>query len=262
MNNLHTVFADGKAFIPFITCGDPDLETTERLIYELENAGADLIELGIPFSDPTAEGPTIQAANARALAQGITTDDVFALVTKVRETSSVPLAIMTYANVVFSYGINRFMAQAARAGISALILADVPYEEKNEFAIACKVAGISYISLVAPTSNERIARIASAAEGFVYCVSSLGVTGTRSSLSSNIEDVVSQVREHTETPCAIGFGISTPEQAAQMARIANGVIVGSALVELCGRYGRDCVGPVAQLASEMVQAISSLKDQR
>ena len=177
-------FANGKAFIPFLTCGDPSLEVTEQLVYAMEEAGADLIELGIPFSDPTAEGPVIQEANVRALAGGVTTDKVFAMVEKIRKNTKIPMVFMTYANVVFSYGTERFIKKTAEVGMDGLILPDVPFEEKEEFDVVCKQYGLDLISLIAPTSHERIAMIAKEAEGFVYCVSSLGVTGMRTSITT------------------------------------------------------------------------------
>ena len=256
MSNIQKAFHHGKAFIAFVTCGDPDLETSARLVREMAAAGADIIELGIPFSDPTAEGPVIQAANARALDGGVTTDQIFALVREVRKDVSVPLAIMTYANVVFSYGVERFLANAANVGLDGLILPDVPFEEKLEFAPACRRAGIDFISLIAPTSRERIQMIAAEAEGFVYCVSSLGVTGERSSITTDLDAMVRLVREANPTvPCAVGFGISTPEQARQIAQLADGVIVGSAIVRMVGDGGRDCVADIGRYVRRMKQAI-------
>ena len=234
-------FAGGKAFIPFITCGDPSLEITEQLVYAMEEAGADLIELGIPFSDPTAEGPVIQEANVRALAGGVTTDKIFDMVEKIRKKSSVPMVFMTYANVVFSYGIERFVSKAAEVGMNGLILPDVPFEEKEEFDTVCKAYGLDLISLIAPTSHERIAQIAKDAEGFVYCVSSLGVTGTRTNITTDIGAMVKLVKQTKNIPCAVGFGISTPEQAKKMAEQSDGAIVGSAIVKLCAAHGADCV---------------------
>jgi tryptophan synthase alpha chain len=217
MSNIKTAFDHGKAFIAFLTCGDPDLETTEKLIRAIADAGADLIELGIPFSDPTAEGPVIQAANLRALSGGVTTDDIFDMVRRVRKTVNIPMVFMTYANVVFSYGTERFLKTAAEIGTDGLILPDVPFEEKKEFAPACKEHGLDFISFVAPTSNERISMIATEAEGFVYCVSSLGVTGMRSEITTDVGDMVELVHASSGVPAAVGFGISTPEQAAEMA---------------------------------------------
>ena len=251
-------FAHGKAFIPFITCGDPSLEVTEQLVYALEEAGADLIELGIPFSDPTAEGPVIQAANVRALSGGVTTDKIFEMVEKIRKRTAIPMVFMTYANVVFSYGTERFVKKAADIGMDGLILPDVPFEEKEEFDSVCRAHGLDLISLIAPTSHERIARIARIAreaEGFVYCVSSLGVTGMRSSITTDIGAMVKLVKAEKDIPCAVGFGISTPEQAKKMADQSDGAIVGSAIVKLCGQYGKDCVPYVAAYVKEMKDAL-------
>ena len=250
-------FAKGKAFIPFITCGDPSLETTEELVYAMEKAGADLIELGIPFSDPTAEGPVIQAANIRALSGGVTTDKVFEMVEKIRKKTSVPMVFMTYANVVFSYGTEKFCRRAAETGMDGLILPDVPFEEKEEFASVCRKYGLDLISLIAPTSHERIREIAKEAEGFVYCVSSLGVTGVRKEITTDIGEMVKMVKSQKNIPCAVGFGISTPEQAEKMASQADGVIVGSAIVKLCETYGENCVPYVCEYVKKMKDAVRS-----
>ena len=258
MSKIQAAFAGHKAFIAFITCGDPDLNTTEELIRAMDGAGADVIELGIPFSDPTAEGPVIQAANQRALAGGVTTDMVLDMVRRVRPHIHAALAIMTYANVVFSYGIQRFLHAAADAGINGLILPDVPYEEKAEFAPACRQAGIDFISLVAPTSHERVTMIAKEAEGFIYCVSSLGVTGVRSEISTNIAEMVDRIHAVTEVPAAVGFGISTPQQAAEMAKVADGVIVGSAIVKLIAQYGSESPAHVAAYVREMKAALQQV----
>ena len=248
-------FAKGKAFIPFVTCGDPSLEVTEQLVYAMEEAGADLIELGIPFSDPTAEGPVIQAANIRALSGGVTTDKVFAMVEKIRKNSSIPMVFMTYANVVFSYGTERFVKKAAEVGMDGLILPDVPFEEKEEFDGICKEYGLDLISLIAPTSHERISMIAKEAQGFVYCVSSLGVTGMRSQITTDIGAMVDLVKKAKDIPCAVGFGISNPEQAKKMAGQSDGVIVGSAIVKLCGQYGAECVPYVKEYVKAMKDAV-------
>ena len=247
-------FANGKAFIPFVTCGDPSLEVTEQLVYAMEEAGADLIELGIPFSDPTAEGPVIQEANVRALSGGVTTDKIFAMVEKIRKNTKIPMVFMTYANVVFSYGTERFSKKAAEVGMDGLILPDVPFEEKEEFDVVCKQYGLDLISLIAPTSYERIAMIAKEAEGFVYCVSSMGVTGMRTNITTDIGAMVKLVKSQKDIPCAVGFGISTPEQAAKMCQSADGAIVGSAIVKLCEKYGKDCVPYVAEYVKSMVEA--------
>ena len=255
MSRIKEAFANGKAFIPFITCGDPSLEVTEKIVTEMEKAGADLIELGIPFSDPTAEGPVIQAANVRALSGGVTTDKVFEMVERLRRTVKIPMVFMTYANVVFSYGTERFVKRAAEVGMDGIILPDVPFEEKEEFASVCRNYGIDMISLIAPTSHDRISMIAKEAEGFVYCVSSLGVTGMRSEITTNVGEMVELVKKNRHIPCAIGFGISTPEQAAKMAQHADGVIVGSAIVKLCGQYGEDSPKYVAEYVRSMKDTI-------
>ena len=255
MSNIARAFENGKAFIPFITCGDPDLETTERLIYAMEHAGADLIELGIPFSDPTAEGPVIQEANIRSLSAGTTTDKVFDLVRRVRKTTQIPLVFMTYANVIFSNGIDRFAKTAAEAGIDGIILPDVPFEEADEFEVPFAKVGIDRIPMIAPTSHERIAAIAKKAHGFVYCVSSLGVTGVRSNITTDIGAMVALVKEQQGIPCAVGFGISTPEQARTMAAQSDGAIVGSAIVKLCAQYGKDCVPYVEDYVRSMKEEV-------
>ncbi|MCI8388028.1 MAG: tryptophan synthase subunit alpha [Clostridiales bacterium] len=256
MSKLERAFKNGKAFVAFITCGDPDLVTTAALVLEMAKSGADLIELGIPFSDPTAEGPVIQEANIRALSGGVTTDKIFDMVRELRRDTDVPLAFMTYANVVFSYGIERFASTAAEIGMDGIILPDVPFEEKEEFAAIFRKYGIDFVSLIAPTSHDRVTRIAKEAEGFVYCVSSLGVTGTRSNITTDVGAMVSLVRAaNPNVPCAIGFGISTPEQAKKMAESADGVIVGSAIVKLVGKYGKEAVPYVAEYVRSMKGAI-------
>ena len=257
MTKIADAFKNGKAFIPFITCGDPDLETTAELVRAAAENGADLIELGIPFSDPTAEGPVIQEANERALKAGTTTDKVFALVRDLRRDVTVPMVFMTYANVVFSYGTDRFLKNCVDAGIQGLILPDIPFEEKDEFDPACKAHGLELVSLIAPTSEDRIGRIAREAEGFVYCVSSLGVTGVRSEITTDIAAMVRLVKQEKDIPCAVGFGISTPEQAKAMAAQADGVIVGSAIMKLVAKHGREAVPYVADYVKSMKDAVRS-----
>lgn len=258
MSKIKNAFFSGKAFIPFITCGDPDLQTTAKIVRAMEKSGADLIELGIPFSDPTAEGPVIQAANLRALTGGVTTDKIFDLVRDLRTDVKVPLVFMTYANVVFSYGTERFVRTCAEIGIDGIILPDVPFEEKGDFLSVCEQYGVDFISLVAPTSEHRIAMIAREAKGFLYVVSSLGVTGVRSEIKTDISSITDMVRANSSVPCAVGFGISNPEQARKMAAFADGVIAGSAIVRLVGQYGRDCVPYVADFVKSMKDAIRDL----
>ena len=254
MTKIADAFANGKAFIPFLTCGDPDLETTEKLIGAIAEAGADLIELGIPFADPTAEGPVIQDANLRALSAGTTTDKIFDMVRRVRQTVSIPMVFMTYANVIFSYGADRFLKTAAEIGMNGIIVPDVPFEEKQEFEPLCQKYGLDQISMIAPTSHDRIRAIAEQANGFLYCVSSLGVTGTRTAITTDIGAMVKLVKDVKDIPCAVGFGISTPEQAESMCRQADGAIVGSAIVKLIAQYGRDSVQPVADYVRTMKTA--------
>ena len=257
MSNIAKAFADGKAFVPFITCGDPDLDTTAACVVEMQKAGASLIELGIPFSDPTAEGPVIMEASLRALENGCTTDKVFDMVKKLRNEMgvTVPMVFMTYANVVFSYGIERFCEKAASCKIDGIILPDVPFEEKDEFDGICKNYGLDLISLIAPTSEERIAMIAKEATGFIYIVSSLVVTGVRSEITTDIPSLCAAVKAASDTPCAIGFGISTPEQAEKMSKSADGVIVGSAIVKIVAKYGKDAPEHVGEYVKSMVDAI-------
>ena len=248
-------FAKGKAFIPFVTCGDPSLDVTEKSYMPMEEAGADLIELGIPFSDPTAEGPVIQGANLRALSGGVTTDKVFDMVEKIRKNSSIPMVFMTYANVVFSYGIERFCKRAAEVGMDGMILPDVPFEEKEEFASVAEKYGLDLISLIAPTSHERISMIAKEAEGFVYCVSSLGVTGMPKPDHHRHRSHGGTRQSPERHPMCRSFGISNPEQAKKMVSQADGVIVGSAIVKLCETHGADCVPYIKEYVKSMKDAI-------
>lgn len=257
MSKIGEAFANGKAFIAFVTCGDPDLETTMSCVRAAVENGADLIELGIPFSDPTAEGPVIQGANLRALTGGVTTDKIFEMVKKLRQDVTVPMVFMTYANVIFSYGAERFLSACREIGIDGLILPDLPYEEKEEFLDSCHSYGVDLISLIAPTSANRIAMIAKEAEGFLYVVSSLGVTGTRSEIKTDLTSIVEVIRQNTDIPCAIGFGISTPEQARKMAGLSDGAIVGSAIVKIIEKYGREAAPYVGEYVREMKEGIVS-----
>lgn len=233
--NIASAFENKKAFIGFVTAGDPDLDTSRQILLEMAKNGCDLIEVGIPFSDPIAEGPVIQEANIRALAQGVTTDKVFDLVAEVSAQMDIPLVFMTYLNVLFRYGYDRFCRRAADSGISGVIVPDLPYEEKHELSDVAKKYGIAVISLVAPTSHERVMMIAKEAEGFLYQVSSMGVTGTRSKIETDVAAVTELAHRVSNVPVAVGFGIHTPEQAAQMAQFADGVIVGS---RHCGAGGQ------------------------
>lgn len=255
MSKITDAFKGGKAFIPFVTAGDPDLDTTAKLLVEMSKNGADIIEIGIPFSDPIAEGVVIQEADLRALAAGVTTDKIFDMVKSIRSDIKCELAVMTYMNPVFVYGAEKFMSKCAECGISAVIVPDTPFEEKAELSGACEKYGVDLISLIAPTSHDRIKAIAREAQGFVYCVSSMGVTGVRSEIKTDISEMVGLVKSVSDIPCAIGFGISTPEQAKEMAAVSDGVIVGSAIVKIIAQYGRDCVKPVTEYVRSMKQAI-------
>ena len=255
MNRIEKAFSKGKAFIPFITAGDPSLEITEQLVIEMAKAGADIIELGIPFSDPAAEGPSIQAADIRALEAGTTTDKIFDMVKRIRKVSDVPIVFMTYVNPVFSYGTERFMGKCKDIGIDGIIVPDVPYEERDEIKPYCDKYGITNISMITPASKDRIDCIGADAEGFVYCVSSFGVTGVRDHLALDSDSMIKRVKAVKDIPCAIGFGISTPQQARAMADISDGIIIGSAIVEIVGKYGEACIEPVTKYVKDMIEAI-------
>lgn len=256
MNKIHEAFKNRKAFIPFITCGDPDVDTTKAAILEMVKNGADLIEIGIPFSDPTAEGVVIQGANIRALKGVITTDKVFDMVADIRKEISIPLVFMTYANVIFSYGAEKFFDKCNKVGIDGIILPDIPFEEKGEFLDVADSHKVDLISLIAPTSDDRIAMIAKEAKGFLYIVSSLGVTGTRSEITTDLDSIVKVVKENTSVPCAIGFGISTPQQANEMSQIADGVIVGSAIINLLKKYKTEAPKYIGKYVKEMKEAMT------
>lgn len=255
MIKIEKAFDHGKAFIGFVTGGDPTLEVTEELIPAMAKAGADLIEIGLPFSDPVAEGVVIQDANERALKAGCTTDKLFDMVERVSKKAGVPLVFLTYLNPIFTYGKEKFMKRCAESGISGLIIPDMPYEEKGELAAVCAEYGVDIISMIAPTSHERITMIAKEATGFIYCVSSLGVTGVRSEITTDIGGMVKLVKSITKVPAAIGFGIATPEQAKSMAALSDGAIVGSAIVKLVAQYGENCIEPVCEYVKAMKAAV-------
>ncbi|MDO4296481.1 MAG: tryptophan synthase subunit alpha [bacterium] len=258
-NKISLAFASGKkAFIPFLTAGDPDAASTVSFILEMEKAGANLIEIGIPFSDPTAEGVVIQDANLRALKGGMTTDGVFEIVRQVREQSQVPLVFMTYLNPVFHYGYDAFFSKCEELGVDGIIIPDLPYEEKEEVELPAAAHNVSLISMIAPTSENRIQKIAREAEGFLYLVSSMGVTGIRSEIQTDLESIVKSIRKVTTLPCAVGFGISTPEQAAKMAAISDGSIVGSAIVKQIAEQGRAAAPQLSAYVKAMRQALDSL----
>lgn len=254
MSRIKNAFANKKAFIGFLTAGDPSLEKTYDYILTMEKAGADLIEIGIPFSDPIAEGIVIQEADLRALKAGTKIDGVFDLVKKVRQVSQVPLVFLTYLNPVFHYGVEKFFAKCEEAGMDGIIIPDMPYEERGECADAAKKHGVDIISMIAPTSKDRIQTIAKVGEGFLYIVSSLGVTGTRTEIKTDLKEIIDTAKEVTDVPCAVGFGINTPQQAERIAHDADGVIVGSAIVKIIAKYGDDAAPHIYDYVHEMKEA--------
>lgn len=255
MSNISKSFDHGKAFIGFATAGDPDLETSRRIMLEMAHGGCDLIEIGIPFSDPIAEGPVIQEADLRALSAGATTDNVFEMTAKLSAETDVPLVYMTYLNVLFKYGYEKFLKNAKDCGISGVIVPDLPFEEKDELQSVAEKYDIDVISLIAPTSEQRIQMIAKQAQGFIYEVSSLGVTGVRSEIKTDLESITSAVRQVSNVPVAIGFGINTPQQAAKYSHLADGVIVGSAIVKFVAQYGKDAPEKVYDYVKSMKDAM-------
>ena len=256
MSRIQNAFAEGKAFIPFITAGDPSLAKTEEFILEMERAGADLVEIGIPFSDPIAEGVVIQEADIRSLAAGTTTDKVFDMVLDLRKKTEIPLVFMTYVNPVFHYGYEKFFSRCQEAGIDGIIIPDLPFEEKGELEDIAAAHGVDLISMIAPTSKQRIRDIAREAKGFLYVVSSMGVTGTLEEIRTDLGEILKEIRKVTDLPAAVGFGINTPEQAAEIAAVSDGVIVGSAIVKLAARYGGHAAPHMGMYVRKMKESIS------
>lgn len=255
-SKIANAFEDGNTFIGFLTAGDPSVEKTVEYILAMEEAGCDLIEIGIPFSDPVAEGPVIQEANIRALANDTTTDDVFNVISEVRKKSNVPIVFLTYINPVFYYGYEKFFSKSEELGVDGIISPDLPYDEKDEIYEVATAHGLDVISLIAPTSKERIQMIAGDASGFIYVVSSLGVTGMRSEIKTDLESIIEDIKEVTDVPTAVGFGINTPEQAENISKIADGIIVGSAIVNIIGEYGENAKEPLVNYIKSMKDAIS------
>ena len=256
MSNIKNAFKNGKAFIGFVTGGDPNIEKSKEFVMEMIKAGADLVEIGIPFSDPIAEGPVIQEANNRALAAGATVEKLFALVAALRKETSVPLVFLTYLNPVFHYGYDAFFKKCADVKLDGIIIPDLPFEEQPPVREAAGKHGIDLISLIAPTSQARIKEIAKTASGFIYLVSSMGVTGIRGEISTDLASITTTIKSVTSIPVVIGFGIHTPQQAAQMSRIADGVIVGSAIVKIAAEHG-EAAGPlIYRYVKEMKDAVT------
>jgi len=258
MSRISDAFKNGKAFIPFITAGDPSADFTVKAVLKMVEAGADVIEIGVPFSDPIAEGPVIQEANIRSLGAGMTTDGVFEIVKRIREKSDVPICLMGYLNPVFHYGYDRFFSNCKDAGVDGIIIADLPYEEKAEAEEIAVKYGIEIVSLIAPTSEQRIQMIAKEAKGYIYLVSSMGVTGVRSEITTDVEAIAKAIKQVTDVPVAIGFGISTPEQAADMASKADGAIVGSAIIKMIAKDGEQSLDKVAEYVKSMAAAVHAL----
>ncbi|MDR3357125.1 MAG: tryptophan synthase subunit alpha [Spirochaetaceae bacterium] len=256
MSNIEKAFSGAKAFIGFVTGGDPDIDSSAGFALDMADGGADLVEIGIPFSDPIAEGPVIQEANIRALSAGTTTEKIFTLASKIRKKSAVPLVFLTYLNPVFRYGYERFFSRSAEVGVDGIIVPDLPFEEQAEVRDTARSRGIDLISLIAPTSKERISAIARNASGFLYLVSSMGVTGVRGDLGGGLRETIAQVRAATKLPAAVGFGIHTPAQAAEVASLADGVIVGSAIVKLVAEHGREAGPHIRRYVREMKAAMN------
>ncbi len=255
MSRIKDAFDNKKAFIGFVTAGDPSLDKTEEFVLEMERAGASLVELGIPFSDPIAEGPVIQDANIRALKAGCTTDKIFDMVKSLRQKTQIPLVFLAYANTLFKYGYERFCGKCRDVGIDGLIIPDIPFEEKHELSDISSKYGVDMISLIAPTSEQRIQMIAKEAQGFIYVVSSMGVTGVRSEIKTDVESIVKSIKEVTDVPIAVGFGINKKEQVAKYTQIADGAIIGSAIVKIAAQYGERAGDHIYEYVSEMVSAI-------
>ncbi len=258
MSRIGNAFNNKKAFIVFVTGGDPDIETTEALIPQMSAAGVDLIEIGIPFSDPIAEGVIIQAADERALKAGTTTDKLFDMVKHVRKKVDIPLVFMTYINPIYTYGTERFVERCAACGIDGVIVLDVPFEEKEEINGACEAAGIELISMITPTSKERVDMIARQAKGFLYCVSSIGVSKIQNKIKTNIKEMVDNIKQASDIPCVVGFDTATPNQAYEMAAISDGTIVESAIVKIIAQNGKNCIEPVCQYVRDMKAAMASV----
>lgn len=252
---IKDAFKNGKAFMPFILAGDPNLDATGRFIVAMAKAGADLIEIGIPFSDPVAEGQVIQAASKKALDSGTTTDGIFDMVKSIRDKVNIPLLLMTYINPIFVYGKEKFFTKCQEVGICGVIVPDMPFEEKDELLAPANDHGVEVVSLIAPTSEDRIGMIAKEAQGFIYCVSSLGTTGVRSEIKTDLDSIVATIRKYTDVPTAIGFGISTPEQAQKMAAIADGAIVGSAVIKIIDKYAGNAEQPIYEYVKKMKDAV-------
>lgn len=238
MSKISTAFQNGPAFIGFLTAGDPNLAKTEEYVLAMEEAGADLIEIGIPFSDPVAEGKVIEAANVRALQAMTTLENVFDMVSRLRSKTDIPLVFLSYINPIFRFGLDAFFERCSHVGLDGVIIPDLPYEERGELLPFAQKHQVDIITMIAPTSESRILRLAQEASGFIYLVSSMGVTGVRSEITTDLKSMITTIQSVTNVPICVGFGISTPEQAKGIAQDADGVIVGSAIVKMIEAYGQ------------------------
>ena len=262
MNRIDRKFSElkkenKKALITFVTAGDPSISDTEKIVLEMIYAGADIVEIGVPFSDPVAEGKTIQRASKRALDAGTTLSDIFAMVDRLREKTDAPLLLMMYINNIFRFGTEKFFNLCKEKGIDGVIVPDLPYEEREEIHDFAEKYGIYSINLVAPTSKERIEMIAKESKGFLYCVSSNGVTGVRSEISTDFENLFGDVKTYSSCPSAVGFGISTPEQAKELSQYFDGVIIGSAIVNIIEEKKNNASSFVSQYIKSLRTALDS-----
>ncbi|KRM55790.1 tryptophan synthase subunit alpha [Lacticaseibacillus sharpeae] len=255
MSKLSAAFTSGKAFIPFIVAGDPDKDSTVNNIVAMANAGADIIELGIPFSDPVADGPVIQAGDLRAFAGGISVDGIFDIVATARKQTARPIVFLTYANIPFKYGYDKFCKRCSELGVAGLVIPDLPYEEQDEIRPFTKKYGLDLIMLITLNSGDRVAKLAESAEGFIYVVSSEGITGERDEFDQRLAGLFAEIKAHTNVPAALGFGIHTPQQARDLSRFADGIIVGSAIVELAAQYGSKAAPEIGKYTAAMKAAI-------
>ncbi len=255
MNKIKKAFENKKALITYITAGDPNLEKTKEFIIAMAQNGADLIEVGIPFSDPIAEGDVIQSAMERALKNKINIDDIFSVIVEARKTVDIPIVFMTYLNPVFSYGYARFFKKCKESGISGIIVPDMPFEEQDEIKESAQKNEVAIITLIAPTSKERISILAKNAQGFIYLISSLGVTGVREKITTDIGAIIKQIREQTDVPVGVGFGISTPQQAKEISNFADGIIIGSAIVKIIAKYKEEAAPKIAEYISSIKEVL-------
>lgn len=256
MNRIEQAFHDKKALIAFITGGDPDLDATKELMLTMQQAGADLIEIGIPFSDPIAEGPVMQKANIRALTGGTTTKALFSMLKEARGNMRIPIVLITYFNSIFKFGTEEFMRNCKEAGVDGVIVPDLPYEEKGELTDSAKKYGVIYISMITPDEKERAVMIAKEAHGFLCCIPSHGVTETPDQIQSGFERFMADIKNAADIPCVINYGVESPEQAKKMAQASNGVIVDDAIVNLIAKHGKNSVKPIMRLIDALKKAIT------